>query len=95
LADPRDIEVLDGAYAEWARGDFTRWDMFTEDAEFVVAGPEPRTYVGRDGVRQGTCDARRQNRAFRDVLEPRRSARGGRPGGGLTSSGRYSPMTLR
>jgi hypothetical protein len=30
--------------------------MFTADAEFVVAGPEPRTYVGREGVRQGWFD---------------------------------------
>jgi ketosteroid isomerase-like protein len=30
--------------------------MFTSDAEFVVAGPDPRTYVGREGVRRGWFD---------------------------------------
>lgn len=56
MAGPRDIEVLHDAYAEWARGDFSHADMFTADAEFVVAGPEPRTYSGRTGVREGWFD---------------------------------------
>jgi ketosteroid isomerase-like protein len=56
VADPRDIDVLHGAYAEWAHGDFTSADVFTADAEFVVSGPEPRTYIGREGVRDGWFD---------------------------------------
>jgi ketosteroid isomerase-like protein len=56
VADPRDIEALRGAYGQWARGDFTSADMFTTDAEFVVAGPDPRTYVGHEGVRDGWFD---------------------------------------
>jgi ketosteroid isomerase-like protein len=40
-----DIASLRDAYEQWARGDFTSPEMFTADAEFVVAGPEPRTYA--------------------------------------------------
>ncbi len=56
MPDPRDRQTLLGAYAQWARGDFTSPEMFTRDAEFVVAGPEPRSYFGKDGVREGWFD---------------------------------------
>jgi ketosteroid isomerase-like protein len=56
VADPRDEDTLRDAYEQWARGDFTSPEMFTTDAEFVVSGPEPRTYVGWKGVRDGWFD---------------------------------------
>jgi ketosteroid isomerase-like protein len=56
MADQRDMEVLNAAYAEWAQGEFKRADMFTADAEFVVSGPDPRTYVGPEGVGRGWFD---------------------------------------
>jgi ketosteroid isomerase-like protein len=30
--------------------------MFSADTEFVLTGPEPRTYVGPEGVREGWSD---------------------------------------
>ena len=48
--------MLRDAYSEWARGQFTRADMFTENVEFVLSGPEPRTYLGPEGVREGWSD---------------------------------------
>jgi hypothetical protein len=56
MADQRGMKVLNAAYAEWARGEFKRADMFTADAEFVVSGPDPRTYVGTEGVGRGWFD---------------------------------------
>jgi ketosteroid isomerase-like protein len=52
----RDLELLRAAYADWARGDFTRGDMWDPEVEFVVAGVESRTYVGPEGVREGWFD---------------------------------------
>jgi ketosteroid isomerase-like protein len=56
MGSERDLEVLRAAYADWARGDFTRGDMWDPRVEFVVAGVESRTYTGPEGVREGWFD---------------------------------------
>jgi ketosteroid isomerase-like protein len=52
----RDLDLLRDAYADWARGDFSRIDMWDPEVEFIVAGVESRTYTGPDGVREGWFD---------------------------------------
>jgi ketosteroid isomerase-like protein len=52
----RDLELLRAAYGEWARGDFSRADMWDQEVEFVIAGVESRTYTGPEGVREGWFD---------------------------------------
>ncbi len=51
-----DIEFLRDVYAAWARGDYTRDDLFDPDVEFVTDFPERRVYHGALGVRQGWAD---------------------------------------
>ena len=52
----RDLELLRCVYSDWARGDFSRIDMWDINVEFVTAGIEPRTYTGPNGVREGWFD---------------------------------------
>lgn len=52
----RDLELLRDAYSDWARGDFSRSDMWSPEVEFVIAGVESRTYSGVKGVREGWFD---------------------------------------
>jgi ketosteroid isomerase-like protein len=52
----QDIERLWAFYADWAQGRYDRDDMFDQETEFVIAGPEPRSYSGREGVRRGWFD---------------------------------------
>ena len=52
----RDLELLRCVYSDWARGDFSRIDMWDTNVEFVTAGIEPRTYTGPNGVREGWFD---------------------------------------
>jgi ketosteroid isomerase-like protein len=54
-SDPN-IDRLEQIYAEWARGDFTRNDLFATDVEFVTDFPERVTYHGHDGLRRGWFD---------------------------------------
>jgi ketosteroid isomerase-like protein len=56
MGEQQDFELLREAFGEWGRGEFTRVDMFQPDAELVIAGPDPRSYHGREGVRQGWLD---------------------------------------
>ena len=52
----QDLEMLRDAYSGWARGDFSRGDMWDPGVEFIVTGIESRTYKGPEGVRQGWFD---------------------------------------
>jgi ketosteroid isomerase-like protein len=53
MSKSEDIRFLEGVYAEWARGEFRRSDMFSEDVEFVTDFPEKATHRGRAGVAEG------------------------------------------
>jgi ketosteroid isomerase-like protein len=56
VGNERDLELLRDAYSGWARGDFSRPDMWDSEVEFVIAGVESRTYTGPQGVREGWFD---------------------------------------
>jgi ketosteroid isomerase-like protein len=53
MASDPNIERLEQIYAEWARGDFTRNDLFADDVEFVTDLPERVTYHGHEGLQRG------------------------------------------
>jgi ketosteroid isomerase-like protein len=56
MADDPNVELLESVYAAWARGDFTRNDMFAADAKFVTDFPERITYHGYEGMQRGWFD---------------------------------------
>jgi ketosteroid isomerase-like protein len=66
--DPN-IEFLRGVYADWARGDYRRGDVFDDDVEFVTDFPERRTYRGPLGVAQGWGDFLTAWNDFRTAAE--------------------------
>ena len=49
------LDLLRGVYAEWARGDYSRIDVFAPDVEFVYSAdfPEPAVFRGHAGVYDG------------------------------------------
>lgn len=63
-----DIERLRAAYENWGQGRYDRNDVFDPDTEFVISGPEPRAYSGREGVSSS------QPRRLRARLPARRAA---------------------
>jgi ketosteroid isomerase-like protein len=56
MPDDPNVVLLEDVYAAWARGDFTRNDMFVADVEFVTDFPERMTYHGHEGVQHGWFD---------------------------------------
>jgi ketosteroid isomerase-like protein len=56
VSEQSELEVIRSAYADWAQGKFGRPDMFDPEVEFVMGGPEPRTYKGPQGARTGWYD---------------------------------------
>lgn len=49
------LDVLQAVYAEWARGDYSRIEVFAPDVEFVYSSdfPEPAVFHGHAGVYEG------------------------------------------
>lgn len=56
MSEDPNLGLLRDAYAEWARGEFKRIDIFDQEVEFVTGGLEPRTHRGPDGVVRGWFD---------------------------------------
>lgn len=56
MSHDQDVQFLRDVYAAWARGDFSRTDMFDPQIEFVTDAPERRTYHGHEGMRQAWSD---------------------------------------
>jgi ketosteroid isomerase-like protein len=56
VAEDPNVAFLRDLYADWARGDYARGDVFDANVEFVTDFPERRTYRGPLGVRQGWTD---------------------------------------
>jgi ketosteroid isomerase-like protein len=50
--DPN-IELLKSIYADWARGEYWRLDIFDPAIDFVTDYPEKRSYHGPDGITEG------------------------------------------
>jgi ketosteroid isomerase-like protein len=44
MTDDANLELLRDLYADWARGDFRRTDVFDPRVEFVTDYPERETY---------------------------------------------------
>jgi hypothetical protein len=86
----QDLEMLRDAYSGWARGDFSRVEMWDPGVEFVVAGVESRTYIGPEGVREGWFDFPRIAPARPRRADHRENGREDTP---LLHG--YSPMTRR
>jgi ketosteroid isomerase-like protein len=51
-SDPN-VEFLHDLYADWARGNFRRTDVFDPALVFVTDYPERATYYGLEGLREG------------------------------------------
>ncbi len=78
MAGDPNIELLEQIIAEWARGDFTRNDVFATDVEFVTDFPERLTYRGHEGLQHGWFDFLSAWDQFRVDLEKILSAGDGR-----------------
>jgi ketosteroid isomerase-like protein len=55
MSNDPNVELLNRAYEDWRRGDFTRNDMFHPEVEFVTYLPR-RSYHGHAGVTEGWFD---------------------------------------
>jgi ketosteroid isomerase-like protein len=53
MSDDADLQLLREVYAEWARGNYSRTDVFDPEIEFIADYPERGTYHGLEGLRQG------------------------------------------
>jgi ketosteroid isomerase-like protein len=53
MNDDPNVDFLRDLYADWARGDYWREDIFDPAIEFVTDYPEKRSYYGRDGISEG------------------------------------------
>jgi ketosteroid isomerase-like protein len=66
-----DVAKLELVYADWARGDFTRTDVFAPDIEFVYSAdfPDPAVFRGIDSMAEGWARWLREWRDVRMVAE--------------------------
>ena len=68
----RSASAFDHYVAAWNEGDLDAWlDAHHPDAEYVtLAGPEPRTFAGHDGLREAWAEGRANWEVFRlEVLD--------------------------
>lgn len=56
MSESTDIEFLRSVYADWARGNYTRGDLFDADVEFVTDFPEQGVFRGPESVSHGWGD---------------------------------------
>lgn len=66
--------AFDRYVAAWNAGDLDGWlDVHAPDAEYVtLAGPEPRTFRGHDGLREAWAEGRANWESFRFTIQNER-----------------------